>query len=352
MARARAFLSGTMLREEPRPSPVKRWLKGLGVFVLHVPVLGAIAWMAGALYEDLPAEATSRQVLAVVWLIGALVLWFAVRPHWQARLFVAVAFALLSFWWIRLQPKQDRDWKPEVTNLGSAEVEGDRVTVHNVRNFNYRTVSDFDANWETRTYDLANLRAVDIFINYWGSDWIAHPIVSFDFGPQGRLCFSIEARAQIGQNYSTLGSFYRRFELIYIAADEKDVVRVRANYRGDETVYLYRLKLAPDEVRSRFMEYITHLNGLHEKPAWYNAVTTNCTTSIRAQHPAAERLPFDWRMLLNGKMDGMLYGMNMLDHSLPFEELRKTSLINDRAKAANHDPDFSQKIRAGLPGMD
>ena len=329
-----------------------RFLIGLSWGIIHLIALGSIVWSAGALRYDLPAQENSRQIIAGVWLLGAVVLWFVVRPRWQARLAVVIGFGLILSWWLRLQPKQDRDWKPEVAQTASATIEGNRLTVRNVRNFDYRTVSDFTPNWETRTYNLENLRAVDLFVNMWGSPWMAHPIFSFDFGPDGRLCFSIETRPELGEEYSAIGGLYRRFELIYVAADERDVIRVRTNYRKNEQAWLYRLKLPPAAVRTRFMEYVNRLNELNEKPAWYNAVTDNCTTSIRAQHPSDQRLPWDWRMLLNGKADQMLYDMGVLDHRLPFEELKRISLINDRAQAADHDPTFSTRIRVGLPGME
>ena len=329
-----------------------RFLIEFGSIMLNLAVGIALLWAAGALRYDLPAQDMSRKVIAIVWILGTNILWFVVRPRWQARLSVAVAFALILFWWLRIQPKQDRDWKPEVAQTASAVIEGNRLTVRNVRNFDYKTVSDFTANWETRTYNMENLRAVDLFINSWGSAWMVHPIFSFDFGPDGHLCFSIETRPELGEEYSAVGGLYRRYELIYLAADERDVVRVRTNYRGNEKTWLYRLKLPPDAVRTRLMEFIKRVNELNENPAWYNAVTDNCTTSVRAQHPAHERPPWDWRMLLNGKADRMLYGMGVLNQSLPFDQLKEKSLINDRAHDADHDATFSARIRAGVPGME
>jgi hypothetical protein len=164
------------------------------------------------------------------------------------------------------------------------------------------------------------------------------------------VCFSIETRPEKGEAYSAVGGLYRQFELICVAADERDVIRVRTNYRQGEDVYLYRLK-APF-LRQAFLEYLRTINELSETPRWYNAITGNCTTAIRQQRAASERAPWDWRMLVNGYGDEMLYERGALDRSLPFAELKRVSHINGRAKAANTDPDFSAKIRAGLPGMD
>jgi hypothetical protein len=248
-----------------------------------------------------------------------------------------------------LRPTQDRDWQPEVAVLAYATRQGDEITVHDIRNFEYRSVTDFTPRYETQTYSLANLRELDLFINYWGSKWIAHPILSFDFGPQGRICFSIETRVARGQGYSPIAGLYRQYEIIYIAANERDPVRLRTNFKHED-LYLYRILMPQQELQSRFLEYIDRLNQLHARPAWYNEITDNCTTSIRAQRPAALREPFDWRLIINGFGDEMLYEHHALAGDLPFAELKAKSLINERAIAAGDTPDFSTRIRAGLPG--
>jgi hypothetical protein len=218
-----------------------------------------------------------------------------------------------------------------------------------VRNFDYRSETDFTPLYETRRLDLRNLRGVDIFINYWGSPYMAHPILSFDFGPDGRICFSIETRPEKGESYSALGGLYRQFELIYVVADERDVIRVRSNYRQGEEVYLYRLKAKA--ALPAFMEYVNMVNELNQTPRWYNAITNNCTSAIRNQRTASERAPWDWRMLVNGFGDELLYQRGAIDNTLPFAALKRLSHVNERARAANDAPDFSEKIRAGLPGM-
>ncbi|MGB8356128.1 MAG: DUF4105 domain-containing protein, partial [Chthoniobacteraceae bacterium] len=239
----------------------------------------------------------------------------------------------------------------EVARLPHATVDGNRVTIENVRNFEYRTENDFTPRYETRTYDLRNLRAVDLFVNFWGISFMAHPILSFDFGPGGHVCFSIETRYKKGQGFSALGGLYRQFEIIYIVADEHDIIRVRTNYRKGEDAYLYRLKSSPEQARTSFLEYIHTLNSLTERPRWYNAITDNCTTAIRQQRTASERSKWDWRMLANGYGDKLLYERGVIDTSMPFEELKRISLIDEKAKAANDSPDFSALIRKGLPGF-
>jgi Domain of unknown function (DUF4105) len=307
-----------------------------------------VLWSVGALSYDLPL-ANLRSWVAAIFVLSALAICLLLRPVWRAKLVLAFAIVLIMIWWFSIQPRQFRDWKPEVAELPHAVIEGDMVTLSKVRNFDYRTEHDFTPRYETRRLDLKNLKGVDIFINYWGSPYMAHPIVSYDFGSDGRVCFSIETRPEQGEAYSAIGGLYRQFELTYIVADERDVIRVRTNFRKGEDVYLYRLN-AP-LVRESFLDYIRTINELHETPRWYNAITNNCTTAIRHQRAANRRAPWDWRMLVNGFGDELLYELKGIPTSLPFPELKKISRINERAKAANDAPDFSDRIRQGLPGM-
>lgn len=303
-------------------------------------------WAVGALYFDFPTAPTLAAILFVIVLIAAVIF---VRGKLLKLGMVFGAFALVVLWWLTLKPSNDRAWQPDVAQTAWAEINGDEVTIHNVRNCDYRTQTDFTPHWETRTVRLSQITGIDVAINYWGSPWIAHPIVSFQFADALPLCFSIETRKTIGQQYSTLAGFYRQYTLIYVVADERDVIRLRTNYRRED-VYLYHTLASPEQARQRFREYIGTLNALHENPRWYNAVTENCTTSIRAQRAAKLRIRWDWRILLNGKADELLYQ----DHAiatggLSFAELKQRSLIDERARAADHDPNFSRTIRHGLP---
>ena len=200
---------------------------------------------------------------------------------------------------------------------------------------------DYTPHWETRTVRMSHITGIDLAVNHWGSPWIAHPIVSFQFIDAPPLCFSIETRKKIGQTYSTIGGLYRQFELIYIAADERDSIRVRSNYRHGEDVYLYHTMVSPGQASVRFLEYVDAINSLRDHPRWYNAITTNCTTNIRTQRPTSQRAPWDWRMLVNGKADEMLYERHVIaTGGLPFSELKRRSQINKRASDADKDPDF------------
>lgn len=337
------------MSEEEKPRSAIRVLLG---FVSSVGIwlfLGLAAlWAIGALCFDFPYEPW-RKWAAWAFAVLFLGIAFFVRPHWRAKLGIAVGIGAVIVWWLCIPPRQFRDWKTEVALLPYAKVDGDIVTIHNVRNFDYRTETDFTPRYEVRRLDLNNLRGVDMFINYWGSPYMAHPIISFDFGKDGRVCFSIETRPEKGEAYSALGGLYRQFELTYVVADERDVIRLRSNYRKGEDVYLYHLNARNQ--KEAFMDYIGTVNELHEVPRWYNAISNNCTTAIRHQRAAEDRAPWDWRMLVNGLGDQLLYERKGIDTSLPFPELKRISRVNERALAADKDPDFSEKIRVGLPGM-
>jgi len=308
------------------------------------------AWAAGALYFDLPI-AWFRAPLASIYALAMLAALLFVKGRWRAMGLVAVGLAFVLIWWLTLSPTNDSDWQPDVAQKGWADIQGDEVTLHNVRNCDYRTETDYTPHWEARTVRISQITGIDLAVDYWGSPWIAHPIASFQFADAPPLCFSIETRKKLGQTYSTIGGLYRQFELIYIVADERDVIRLRTNYRKED-IYLYRTTISPAHARERFLEYIHSLNALRNKPRWYNAITTNCTTSIRTQHPPNERLPWDWRILLNGKGDELMYERHLIvTGGLPFAELKARSLIDIRARAANDSPDFSQLIRVGLPGF-
>ncbi|PYJ26392.1 MAG: hypothetical protein DME89_12880, partial [Verrucomicrobia bacterium] len=237
----------------------------------------AVAWAFGALYFDFPRIGALAAILFVVILLAAIIF---VRGQLLKLAIALGASAIVAGWWLTLKPSNDRAWQPDVSQTGWAEINGDEVTIHNVRNCDYRTDTDFTQHWETRTVRLSQITGMDVAINYWGSPWISHPIVSFQFSDGLPLCFSIETRKTIGQKYSALDGLYRQYTLIYVVADERDVIRLRTNYRRED-VYLYRTLASPAQARERFLEYIKTMNILHEHPRWYNEVTANCTTSIR-----------------------------------------------------------------------
>lgn len=308
------------------------------------------AWAFGAIYYDFPVV---RQMAAGILVLILLVAVIFVRGKLRKLVAVFAIFALVLLWWRTLKPSNNGPWQPDVAETAWAEINGDEVTIHNFRNCDYRTETDFTTHWETRTVRLSQITGLDLAIMYWGSPYMAHPIASFRFADALPICFSIETRKRVGQEYSALRGLYRQYTLIYIVADERDSIRVRTNYRHGEDVYLYHILGSREEARERFLEYVRALNILNTHPLWYNAITTNCTTNIRTQRPILKRIPWDWRILVNGKADTLLYERHLIaTGGLPFGELKHRSQINERARAADQSPDFSRLIRAALPKSD
>src|SRR5262245_14062658 len=324
------------------------------LFLVGLIVLVLTGWGALVLYYLAPGLSGVRTMLA--WCFAALgVVTVGALVARRARTVVLVGFAigllLVVVVWRMAIPSNSRDWQPEVAVLPYAVVDGDRVTVHNIRNFDYRTETDFTPAYYDRTFDLRRLDRVDLAAVYWIGPAIAHLFVTFGFGDD-HLAMSIEARKSRSKPYATIPGFFRQYELVYIVADERDVIRVRTNYRKSppEEVYLYRVAGTPDKARRLFLDYIRDINEIREHPRFYNTLTTNCTTMILA-HTAVNvsHLPYSWKIMLIRYAPEYAYEQGRLDRSLPFPELMRRSHINAAAQAADKDPDFSKRIRANLP---
>jgi hypothetical protein len=317
-------------------------------------VMLALPWALAALLMDLrKAWAKGAAALAYIGAVTALFLW---PLGGAARLAAwAILNAVVMAWWLNLRPQPDQPWAPEFARCPSAERVGHMVTLRNVRNFSYRTEKDLTVNWETRTVDLSKIEGADLFLTHWGIPFVAHSIVSFRFSDGSYLATSIEARRTLNQDFSALRGFFRQFQVIYLICDERDVVRVRTNYRKAEDVYLYRTRLKPADARALFEAYLSWINAANAKPGWYNAVTTNCSRPITAYLAAAKIggvSRWDWRGVLDGSGDKMLYQLgNLKGDDMPFDALKRQAHINSAAKEADASADFSQKIRAGRAGF-
>jgi len=258
---------------------------------------------------------------------------------------------LLVVLFFLIPASNERAWQPEVAVTPYATINGDQVMIHNVRNFVYRTETDFTPRWETRTYDLSKLDSVDLIAVYWAGKAIAHIMVSFGFAGKDYLAVSIETRKEKGESYSTLAGFFRQYELYYVVADERDVIGVRTTFRQpQEDVYVYRIAGPVKNARRVFLDYLKSMNQLREHPSYYNTLTTNCTTSVlfhTRMNP--ESPPMSWKILVSGYVPDYLYGHGRLDTTRPFAELERISRVNERAHAAGDDIAFSRRIREGLP---
>ena len=200
-----------------------------------------------------------------------------------------------------MEPSNDRDWQADVALLPHAAIDGDRVTVYNIRNCDYRSEIDYTVRYYNKNFDLSKLDSIDLYLVNWGLKYISHTMISFGFQGNQYLCISIETRKEKGEGYSTIKGFFRQYELIYVVADERDLVLLRSNYREGETVYLYRVEGSKEVFRSIFLDYVRYINHLKTEPEWYNALTGNCTTQIRGHtrhYTGSTR--WDWRILLNG----------------------------------------------------
>jgi Domain of unknown function (DUF4105) len=329
-----------------------------GRILLGLAVALVSAWCVLAILRAPIGSPRMHEVLAALFglvSLGALVGLFL--PGWHARALGAfvVALVLFAIGWNRIQPSNDRPFRAEEGVLSYADIEGDKVTVHNIRNFQYRTETDFTPAYYDKTYDLKELDSVDLIAVYWMGPDIAHIMVSFGFAGRDYLAISIEARKEKGEGYSTIDGFFRHYELFYVVADERDVIGVRALYRQDppEDVYLYRVNGPKENARRLFLEYLRQVNSLRTKPEFYNTLTTNCTTNIWMHTRVnAGHLPLSWKILVSGHVPEYAYQAGRLDTSLPFEELHQRAHINERAREAGATaPDFSQRIRVGLPGV-
>lgn len=334
-----------------RRSAVRRTLSATAVVLIWLFLAALTTWAAAALVFDLPfGDANLFLAFVYIAVVAAIV---AVVPDARMKALACLAcFAMVLLWWLMITPSNDRLWQEEVANIAWAEFDGDRVTIHNVRNFDYRTEHDYVPRWERRSYDLKELRGADLFMTYWGSPWIAHPIISFQFGDKDHLAISVETRKEVGENYSALRGFFRQYELIYVVGDERDLVRLRSNFRKGEQVYLYRTRATPEVVKAIFLDYLRTLNEIREKPVFYNALTSNCTTNIRIHVQSGSPLgPWDWRLLLNGKSDEYAYEHGRLAGDLPFDQLKQRAHINAAAREAADAENFSDLIRFGRPGF-
>jgi hypothetical protein len=303
------------------------------------------AWTAGAIYFDVCGEASRGRWVALAWTVGVVALFTAWQPLWQPFVALIVAESLFLAWWLRLKPSHNRDWDPTVAKLPRAVRDGDVVTVESVRNFDYRSLDDFTPRYESRTYCLANLQGVEVIFFVWEVSWMGHPVVVFDFGADGRLCMSIEARLRKGQPYSLLRSCYRQQEIIFVAADERDIILRRTKHSQGQKAYLYCLNTSAEELRQVFLDYLDAVNRLYETPRWYHAVCANCTTSFYRLPSRQWRC--DWRVIANGRLDGALYEAGRLDRTLPFPELRRCAYLNDIANQAPAEG-FGDHIRREL----
>ncbi len=315
-------------------------------FVFILFAISFAVWASFAMWYQLPFGDAVRKSVIILWLV--LTLWIIVgerRFHcWRKRLFFCLLALLILGWWSTIRPSLDRIWAPDVSRTVTGTVEGDLVTLSNVRDFQWRTTEDAVENWKDATYDLSKINSVDVYLSYWSSPAIAHTLVSFGFEDGRHVVFSGEIRRQHHEVFSAIGGFFREFELAMIAAEEEDIIYLRTNIRKED-VYRYRIDVPLAGAREMFLSYVEMGNELAAKPEFYNTLTTNCTTIIfnmaRILDPG---LPFDHRILLSGYLPGYLYDHQWIEQNGSLEDVEKRASIDAKAQAGGREG-YSQRIR-------
>ena len=327
-------------------------LRFAGTLLATLIVGFSAIWGAFALWYQTPGGQALKRLSVLLWVGFNLTLMIA---FWQGRTAVgllafAVVFGVLLIWWQRIAPSNDRIWADDVAQMTSGTVDGNRVTLRNVRNFDWRSNTDYTQRWETRHYALDHLNSVDMIMSYWKGPAIAHMLISFGFDDGEHVVFSVEIRREKIESYSEIRGFFKEFELSVIATDERDVIRLRTNVRGEDD-YLYRLCMPVSAMRSLFLAYIDEANTLVGAPRFYNTITVNCTTLVyHMMRRIVGYLPLSYRLVFAGYLPEYVYRVGGLDQRYSLQELRALGRITDRAKKSDRSDTFSADIRQGIPG--
>jgi len=321
-------------------------LKGL-IFLGKVLL---ILWPTFVLYWSNVPWAWARALMALAFLaFGIWVFWWARR--FKIYLVFAGLFLVVAIWFILIPPRQDRNWRPEVAKLSRAYIDGDNIRITNVRNFKYRDADDFTVRYEDREVQLSHLTGVEFFVSYWMPGPVAHTFLSFNFDNAPPISVSIETRPEMGEGFDPLASMFKQFELVYIVGDERDIVGVRTDHRHED-VYMYHIRMTPEQARELFLIYLNRINQLADHPEFYHLLSDNCTLNIiRYARQVGKPDYFDIRFWLNGFSDRGLYRAGFIATYLPFAELRRRSWINAAAREAGDIPEFYQRIRDAVPRL-
>ena len=328
-----------------------RFIRALILTVAFLVIAFFLAWGGMAIWFRLDVGLAAKVLILMAFAVPglfALFHLFTQKPN-RALLVYLVAISAVFAWWYTVTPPPQADWAEDVSRQVTGTIEGDQLTLSDVREFEWRSNNDFDANWTNRTYDLSQLTGADMFLSYWGAPYMAHFIVSFAFADGEHLAWSVEVRREKDGSFSPVEDFFKKNTHVIVAAAETDVVGVRSNVRGED-VQLFRLHVSKDTARALLEEYVKDANRLAANPRWYNSLTTNCTTVVLKMLTALGlKVPLDYRLLANGYLPDYAYEEGILDKDFSIEELRSLGQIAERAKAAGLGENFSSAIRFGVP---
>ena len=331
-------------------------------FLFHLFVCGVVLtsslWLCGAFWYQQPAGKPGTIILMVLWLTLTLGLLSVYSLHASWRLFsmlgYGLGFLIGLLWYFHIEPRNDREWDPEVARIVDFEQHGNLITIHNVRNFDWHGLTSYTEHWETRQYDLSQLNRLDVVTSYWMGPQIAHTLMSFGFSNGQHLTFSIEIRKEKGEQFSSIGGFFRKYELSLVAADEKDIIYTRSNMRGEQ-VYIYPVDMPKKDIQQLFLSYLNKAEQLKQHPRWYNTLTSNCTTLVFDMIKAIiPQLPVDYRLIVSGYLPNYIYDLGGLNTHYSFTELQQKAHVNLRTQGFEQREDqssqaYSNLIRQGVP---
>lgn len=333
---------------ETRGSGGGRWRR-LGGILRDAALALFLSWGVLAIhFSPLPGPAF-RTALAGLFGGGALAAAIFLRKRLRVRAWLAGAGAAVLAGWLTIRPSLDRDWSPDQAVLPQIEIEGERVTIRNVRDFIYRSADDYTPRYVDRTVRLADLRSVDFVLERFpGLPGVAHTFLSFGFADGAHVAVSVEIRKEKGERYSPLRGLFRQYELMYVIAEERDLIGLRANHRKDE-VYLFPGRATPENRRALFLDVLGRAAALSRRPEFYNTLASTCTTNLVAHinRISPRRVPFSLKTLLPERSDRLAYDLGLIDTDLPYEKIRERYRINEAAERCRDREDFSRGIREG-----
>ncbi len=323
---------------------------------LVTPLIGIIVivmsvWAVLAIYFAKSPALFLRLTAVGIFIFANLAFFLNVKRRWIFLSAFAGTFILVLVWWSLIPASNDRNWSPPMSVLSHATISNNFVTVYNIRNFDYKTATEYTPRYYDKTFDLNKLKKLYFIVSYWGtSKAVAHTFLSFEFEDDECLAISIELRREKGETYDPVKGLFKMYEIMYVIADERDVIRLRTNYTG-EHVYLYPLKTPLEESRKLLLDMLSEANKLNDEPEFYNTITRNCTVSLirHFANVSKSKVNFYIEYLLNGFLDWRLYENGVIDTKLPPKEAKQAYFISDIAKKYDDDSDFSKEIRSHLP---